>query len=113
MDVQVIDNEDPSGTLTYSVRLANESAQTVDLDLFHFVDADAASTFGGDSLSFVRPGYLRQNDSLDPSATVRYRAALSDHYKAGIFSAVKALLNDTDVDDFDDCCAVAGPGRRC
>lgn len=107
--VRVIDNEDPSGTLAYEVRVVNGSGQPLTLHMFHYLDVDLEGSAGDDVLAVQQPGFLKLSDASAAGAVGRYRAHEAIKYKAGTPTAVKALLNNFVVDDLDDCCAVAAP----
>lgn len=93
------DNEGPSGSFTSSLCIANNHGTTLDMDLFHYLDADANGTFAGDYGYNVK-NYLLTFSETD---TIVYRGNGNVGWMARPYGALDSLLtrlNDNAADTF-------------
>lgn len=106
----LVDNEGPSGTMISSLSAINTTGAPVTINVFHFLDADAGGTFGGDTGTLVGPGFLAFTDST--GSVVRYRAPRASGYRVSTFGAGGVLdsLNDTGLTTLTDTGLPFGPG---
>ncbi len=111
-EVSVVKNTaGPSGTVTMTMKITNNEATTLDIDLFHMADFDLQPTAGDDRAALLyRNNHIRLTDAGANKA--EYRGVGAKAYLVRPFGATDlgAVLSDAAVTNFDNTGLPFGPG---
>ncbi len=105
--LEVLDNERPSGTFTSRLALANHGATPLGVTVFHYLDADAAGTAGGDSGTALSNRLLAFGEGDTEGL---YRSHFSSAYMVRPYPEVRDLLNDDSLTELTNTVTPFGPG---
>ena len=106
-DLAVFDQERPAGTYTSFLYPVNLTGAELSLTFFHYLDADAGGSLGGDTGQLLGPRVL---SFVDGESAGLYRAAGNVHFQVGAAPTIRNLLIDGLVTELDDGGAPFGPG---
>jgi hypothetical protein len=87
--------EDGYGSLTMSLIVRNTTSQSVNLNIFNYLDADLADTSGGDSADLLGSNVVR---IIDGDWVATYEG--TDIFEVGGYPSILGMLTDDDADDF-------------
>ncbi|MCG8465275.1 MAG: hypothetical protein MI750_10555 [Xanthomonadales bacterium] len=103
----VTDTGGPSGTLDSVLSISNISSAPIAIDIFVYVDADVAGTFGGDvGTLVVDPTHINVADGAE---FVNIVTGGNDAYQVLPWPGIRDLLSDAAVDDLDNTGLPFGP----
>jgi len=101
-----------TGTLSTRLVITNISGASLDIDLFAYMDFDAGASAGNDEASLVvDPEHINiiDNGAAAPTNTSNYKAGGAAEFQVGAWPAIRNLLTDAAVDDFDGSGLPFGP----
>jgi len=103
----VSDSGGPSATLDSTLALTNNSSVPIDIDVFIYVDADVAGSFGGDTGTVVvDPTHINVADGAE---VVNIVSGANDAYQVLAWPGIRDLLSDAAVNDLDNTGLPFGP----
>ena len=119
-EVDVYDNQRPSGTFRTSLDITNNTSAPLDLTLFHYLDADADGTSEGDlgegfgSFPLLFASWTLTFTGVDTQgqyrAFGRTPALRANGWMVRPWPQIRALLNDTSIDNLTNDGVPFGPG---
>ncbi|MFK7897076.1 MAG: PEP-CTERM sorting domain-containing protein [Myxococcota bacterium] len=103
LSAEVIDTGENTGNLFQNLRLFNDSASALTIDVFHYSDFDLAGTFGNDSAVLTSGAGDIQIDVTDGTLaeTASFIGYGADAFQVASYSSVLQDLTDGNVDDLD------------
>lgn len=100
-------------TVLQTLTITNTSAGTLDLSMFHILDADLSGSFGSDSAGAISGDVINITDTVTVGGGnqgFRHTGNAHNFYGAGAFSAFQAQFTDLDIDNLTNIGLPFGPG---